>query len=85
MQLYAPDNGREGARNMLSHTRTSNNQVCGTVELCWLTYLNRTMMHGLANVKSVICVMDKQKLIQCCPIPKIITLKEVEILKNCFL
>jgi hypothetical protein len=33
MQLYAPDDGREGARNMLSHTWTSSNKLVKLLHL----------------------------------------------------
>jgi len=33
MQLYAPDDGRESARNMLSHTYTSSNKLVKLLHL----------------------------------------------------
>ena len=53
VQLYAPDDGRGDARNMLSHTYTSSNKLVKLLHLdCWFIW-NRMMMHGIANVKSL--------------------------------
>jgi len=40
--VYAPDDGR------------GDDQNCETVASCWLNYLNRMMMHKLANVKNML-------------------------------
>ena len=50
VQLYAPDDGRGDVRSMLSHTQTSSNKLVKLLHLV-LNYLNRMMMHGLANTK----------------------------------
>jgi len=51
VQLYAPDDAWGDARNMLTHIWTSSNRLVKTVTSFRLIYLNRKMMHGLANVK----------------------------------
>ena len=52
MQLQAPDDGRGGARNMLSDTKSRQVKTCETVASGWLICLNCMTMHGPANVKS---------------------------------
>jgi len=47
---WAPDDGRENARNMLSCKQTSESKL-GNCCIWLVIYLNCTMMHGLTNLK----------------------------------